>query len=330
MNPRVRRLEVVDERWPIAGGFTIARGSKTEAHIVVATIREGDVVGRGEATPYSRYGESVEGVLAQIKSCRAAIEGCADRAKLQALLPPGAARNALDCALWDLEAKKVGAPVWRLAGLGAPGSVETAYTLSLASAEVMGEAARAASARPLLKLKIGGPDDLDRVEAVRAGAPNSRLIVDANEALTLDALARLAPAFARLGVRCIEQPLKAGKDDDLEGYDSPVLLCADESLHSRTELAACARRYGAVNIKLDKTGGLTEALALKIEAERLGLQIMAGCMVATSLAMAPAVLIAQGAAFVDLDGPLLLAKDRLPGLRFDGSIIAPPDPDLWG
>ena len=326
----MRHLDVADERWPIAGAFTIARGSKTEAHVVVASIREGGFVGWGEATPYPRYGESVEGVLPEIETCRAAIESGADRAAVQHLLRPGAARNALDCALWDLDAKRVGKPAWKLAGLAAPGPVETAYTLSLATAGVMGEAARAASARPLLKLKIGGPDDLDRVEAVRAGAPNSRLIVDANEALTLDTLTRLAPDFARLGVRCIEQPLKAGEDEDLEGYASPVLLCADESLHSRAELAACAKRYGAINIKLDKTGGLTEALALKAEAEALGLQIMAGCMVATSLAMAPAVLIAQGAAFVDLDGPLLLAKDRDPGLRFDGSIIAPPSPVLWG
>ena len=326
----MRRLSVADERWPIAGAFTIARGSKTEAHLVVASITDGARTGRGEATPYARYGESVEGVLVDIETCRAAIEAGADRAALQKLLHPGAARNALDCALWDLEAKTAGSPVWRLAGLNMPGPVETAYTLSLAAAAVMGEAARAASARPLLKLKIGGPDDLDRVEAVRAGAPMSCLIVDANEALTRDDLVRLAPDFARLGVRCIEQPLKAGEDAELEGYDSPVLLCADESLHSRAELAACARCYGAINIKLDKTGGLTEALALKAEAEALGLQVMAGCMVATSLAMAPAVLIAQGAAFVDLDGPLLLAKDREPGLRFDGSIITPPGPDLWG
>ncbi len=326
----MRRLEVCDERWPLASAFVIARGSKTEAHVVTATLRDGESVGRGESVPYARYGESVQSVLAEIESVRSALEGGADRAALQTLLPPGAARNALDCALWDLEAKQAGAPVWRLAALAPPSPVETAFTLSLGSGESMGDAARAAADRPLLKLKIGGADDLDRVEAVRRAAPNPRLIVDANEALDFGSLRRLAPDFARLDVRLIEQPLKSDEDEALEGYDSPVLLCADESIHTRAELAACARRYGAVNIKLDKTGGLTEALALKAEAERLGLKIMAGCMVATSLAMAPALLIAQGAEVADLDGPLLLARDRAPGLLIDGSIIQPAAPALWG
>jgi L-alanine-DL-glutamate epimerase-like enolase superfamily enzyme len=326
----LRRLDVTDERWPLASAFVIARGAKTEAHVVVAALYNGDAVGRGEAVPYARYGESVPSVLEEIGSVRAALEAGADRAALQTLLPPGAARNALDCALWDLEAKQAGAPVWRLAGLAAPGPVETAFTLSLGSADAMAEAARGAATRPLLKLKIGGPGDLSRVEAVRRAAPRPRLIVDANEGLDFDALRRLAPDFARLGVALIEQPLKAGEDEALEGYHSPVLLCADESIHSRAELAACARRYGAVNIKLDKTGGLTEALALKAEAEAMGLKIMAGCMVATSLAMAPALLIAQGAAVADLDGPLLLAKDREPGLVIDGSMIQPAVSALWG
>lgn len=324
------RLHATEERWPIAGAFTISRGSKTEARVVVAEISDGDHAGRGEAVPYARYGESVEGVLAEIESVRAALEAGADRAALQALLPPGAARNALDCAFWDLEAKCRGARAFALAGFKRLDPVKTAYTLSLAPAEAMAEAARAAAGRPLLKLKIGGPDDLDRVEAVRRAAPKTRLIVDANEALTLDDLRRLAPDFARLDVKAIEQPLPAGQDEALEGYDSPVLLCADESLHSRAELAACARRYACVNIKLDKTGGLTEALALRVEARALGLEIMAGCMVATSLAMAPALLIAQAAAFVDLDGPLLLARDREPGLTFVGSMIEPYGPEVWG
>jgi L-alanine-DL-glutamate epimerase-like enolase superfamily enzyme len=324
------RLEVREERWPLAEAFVIARGAKTEARVVVATLRQGEALGRGEAVPYARYGETVEGVLAEIEGARAAVEAGADRAALQTLLPPGAARNALDCALWDLEAKRTATPAWRLAGLPEPRPLETAFTLSLGQPEAMAAAARAAADRPLLKLKIGGANDLDRVEAVRGAAPRTRLIVDANEGLDFDTLRRLAPAFARLGVVLIEQPLRAGEDAALDGYESPVRLCADESIHTRTELAACARRYGAVNIKLDKTGGLTEALALKREALAMGLEIMAGCMVATSLAMAPAVLIGQGAAVVDLDGPLLLAKDRAPGLRIEGSVIHPPEAALWG
>jgi len=326
----LRRLEVRDERWPLASAFVIARGSKTEAHVVTVTMREGDWVGRGEATPYARYGESVASVVDEITSLCAAIEAGMDRGALQKRLPAGAARNALDCALWDLEAKAAGRPVWALADLSAPQPVKTAFTLSLGSAERMGEAARAAASRPLLKLKLGGAGDLDRVEAVRRAAPDAALIVDANEALSFDELRRFAPDFARLGVMLIEQPLKAGEDEALEGYESPVLLCADESIHTRNELALCARRYGAVNIKLDKTGGLTEALALKRDAQALGLRIMAGCMVATSLAMAPALLIAQGAAVADLDGPLLLAKDRDPGLCIEGSMIQPAEAALWG
>jgi L-alanine-DL-glutamate epimerase-like enolase superfamily enzyme len=318
------------ERWPIAGAFTIARGSKTEAEVVVVELADGVARGRGEAVPYARYGETTEACLAQIEALRGPVEAGCDTARLQGLIGPGAARNALDCALWDLRAKRTGVRAWTRAGRPSLHAVTTAFTLSLAAPEVMAAAARAAASRPLLKLKIGGPDDLDRVAAVRAAAARAALIVDANEALTFDDLRRLAPEFGRLGVKLIEQPLKAGADQALEGYDSPVPLCADESLHTRAELAACARRYGLVNIKLDKAGGLTEALALAAEARALGLQIMAGCMVATSLAMAPAMIIAQDAAFADLDGPLLLARDRAPGLTFDGSRIEPPEPALWG
>lgn len=325
-----RTLSAVDERWPIAGAFTIARGAKTEAHVVVATVTEGGVVGRGEATPYARYGETVEGELQRIESARAAVEAGADRIALQDLLPPGAARNALDCALWDLEAKRAGRPAWALAGRARLDPVKTCYTISLGDPAAMAEAARANQRRPFLKLKIGGPGDLDRVAAVREAAPRSRLVVDANEALTFDDLRRLAPEFARLDVKLIEQPLPAGADAELEGFESPVLLCADESLHTRTELDACARRYGCVNVKLDKTGGLTEALALTAAARERGLAVMAGCMVATSLAMAPALIVAQGAEFVDLDGPLLLARDREPGLNFVGSVVEPPPAALWG
>lgn len=298
--------------------------------MVVVEIAAGDHRGRGEATPYARYGETPDSVLAQIETARIAVEAGADRAALQALLPAGAARNALDCALWDLEAKQAGVRAWTLAGRQRLDPVKTCYTLSLGTADEMAEVARAHARWPLLKLKIGAADHLDRVAAVRAAAPRTRLVVDANEALTFDELTRLAPEFARLEVKLLEQPLPVGEDESLEGWPSPVPLCADESLHTRAELAACARRYAAVNIKLDKAGGLTEALALKAEAQGLGLEIMAGCMVATSLAMAPALLVAQGARYVDLDGPLLLARDREPGLPISGALIEPPPPELWG
>jgi len=319
-----------EERWPLATAFVIARGARTETRVVVVELRDGPHLGRGEAVPYGHYGETVEGVLDEIEACRDAVECDLDREALQGLLPPGAARNALDCALWDLEAKQSGARAWAGAGFARLDPVKTCYTLSLGAPDAMAAAARAAAGRPILKLKIGGADDLGCVAAVRAAAPKTRLVVDANEALSFEDLRRLAPDFAKLGVQMIEQPLKAGEDGDLEGYDSPVPLCADESLHTRQELADCARRYGAVNIKLDKSGGLTEALALRREAQSLGLEIMAGCMVATSLGMAPALLIAQGAAVVDLDGPLLLARDRTPGLTYVGSMIEPPSAELWG
>jgi L-alanine-DL-glutamate epimerase-like enolase superfamily enzyme len=328
------RLEIAVrvERFPIAGAFTIARGSKTEAEVLVARVGElgGAITGWAESVPYGRYDETPASCIAQIESVRAAFAEGRDRAGLQRLLPPGAARNVLDCALWDLEAKRLGQPVWRLAGLPPPRAVTTAFTLSLASPEAMGRAAAEASDRPLLKLKLGGADDIDRVAAVRVAAPAAKLIVDANEGLDIDTLRRLLPDLARLGVVLIEQPLKAAEDEDLRGLETPVPLCADESLHTRAELAACAERYACVNIKLDKTGGLTEAVALAAEARARGLMTMVGCMVATSLSMAPAMLIAGQADFVDLDGPLLLARDRDGGLRYDGSIASPPEASLWG
>ncbi len=318
------------ERWPLAAAFVISRGSKTEAEVVVAEIVQDAHRGRGEAVPYAHYGETVEGVLDQIESIRPKIEAGIGREVLQGLLPPGAARNALDCALWDLEAKQAGVRAWTLAGRTRLDPVKTCFTISLGGPEEMAEAARANARRPMLKLKIGGPDDLDAVAAVHAAAPRARLIVDANEALSFEDLRRLAPEFARLGVKLLEQPLPAAQDAALEGYESPVPLCADESLHTREELAACARRYGLINVKLDKTGGLTEALALAAEARAMGLGLMVGCMVATSLAMAPALIPAQGAEFVDLDGPLLLVRDREPGLTITGSLIEPPPAELWG
>jgi len=326
----MRRLEVRAERWPLAQAFVISRGAKSEAHVVVAEITDGRHRGRGEAVPYPRYGETVEGVAAEIEALRAEIAAGLDRAALQGRLPPGAARNALDCALWDLAAKQAGRRAWELAGRSRLDPVKTCFTLSLDTPAAMAEAARANAGRPMLKLKIGGADDLDAVVAVRAAAPRSRLIVDANEALNFEDLKRLAPEYARLEVKLVEQPLPAGQDATLEGYESPVPLCADESLHTRAELADCARRYSFINIKLDKAGGLTEALALAAEARALGLELMVGCMVATSLAMAPAMILAQGAPVVDLDGPLLMLRDREPGLAITGSLIEPPAPELWG
>jgi L-alanine-DL-glutamate epimerase-like enolase superfamily enzyme len=326
----VRRLSVVSERWPLAAAFVISRGSKTEAEVVVAEISDGERRGRGESVPYGRYGETTETVTAQIESIRGEIEAGAGRDELQGLLPAGAARNALDCALWDLEAKRAGVRAWSLAGLARLDPVKTCFTISLASPSEMAEAARENARRPMLKLKIGSADDLAAVEAVRAAAPKARLVVDANEALSLDDLRRVAPAFAKLGVLVVEQPLPAGEDASLAGYDSPVPLCADESLHTRAELAACVGRYGMVNIKLDKAGGLTEALALAAEARARGFKIMAGSMVGTSLGMAPALILAQGATVADLDGPLLLARDREPGLSVVGSLLEPPAPELWG
>jgi len=326
----VRRLTAASERWPLAAAFVISRGSKTEAEVVVAEVSDGKHRGRGESVPYGRYGETTETVTAQIESVRVEIEAGAGRAELQGLLPAGAARNALDCALWDLDAKSVGARAWGLAGLERIDPVKTCFTISIASPAEMAEAARENARRPMLKLKIGGADDLAAVEAVRAAAPKARLVVDANEALSLDDLRRIAPAFARLGVLVVEQPLPVGEDASLEGYDSPVPLCADESLHTRAELATCVGRYAMVNIKLDKAGGLTEALALAAEARAQGFKIMAGSMVGTSLGIAPALILAQGAAVADLDGPLLLARDREPGLSVIGSLLEPPAPELWG
>ncbi len=325
------RLILREETFPIAGRFTIARGSKTEAHVLYVELEDDrGAVGRGEAVPYARYGESLEGSLSELEAVRPAIEAGLSLEAVQTLLPAGAARNALDCALWDLNAKMSGVPAWKTAGLRHLDPLKTAYTLSLAPPEAMGIQAAANARRPLLKLKIGGADDIDRVEAVRKHAPKSRLIVDGNEGLSFDDLVRIAPDLKALGVMLIEQPLKVSEDEALLGYDSPVALCADESLHSRAELDRCARLYACVNIKLDKTGGLTEALALKAAAKEAGLGIMVGCMVATSLSMAPAMLVAQGADFVDLDGPLLLAHDRENGLEITGSILHPPEAKLWG
>ena len=324
------QLSAGAESWPIAEPFVISRGAKTEAQVVVVRIADGDAVGRGECTPYPRYGESPDSVLAQIEAARGRVEAGLSRADLQTLMPPGAARNAIDCALWDIEAKRTGVRAALAAGCARLDPVKTAFTISLGPPEAMARAAGLAARRPMLKLKIGGPDDVDRVRAVREVAPRTRLIVDANEALSLDDMVRLLPELQALDVKLIEQPLKAGEDGELKGLGSPIPLCADESLHTRAELDACVGLYDCANIKLDKTGGLTEALALAAEARARGLMIMIGSMVATSLAIAPALIVAQGADFVDLDGPLLLARDRIPGLSIIGSMIEPATPELWG
>jgi L-alanine-DL-glutamate epimerase-like enolase superfamily enzyme len=320
-------VEASIETWPIAGAFTIARGAKREAVVVVAQVGDGRFAGRGECVPYARYGETVEGVRDAILAMRGAIR---DRAGLVRQMPAGAARNALDCALWDWEAKRNGRSAASLAGLGSPQPLTTAFTISLDAPETMAaRAAAAARTMPLLKLKLGSLGDEARLRAVRAACPDARLIVDANEAWTEELLPSLMAAAAEVGVEVIEQPLPAGRDMALAG-PRPVPVCADESLHDRAGLDALAGRYDAVNIKLDKAGGLTEALALAEAARARGLRIMVGCMVSTSLAMAPAVLLAQGADWVDLDGPLLLARDRAPGLRYEGALVHPPAPELWG
>lgn len=323
-------LNITVEHFPILGSFVISRGAKTEAVVVMATIEDGGCRGRGEAVPYARYGESIEGVLAQLESARSAIMAGADRAELQTLLPPGAARNALDCALWDFAAKRSGVPAHELALLAPPKPLTTAFTISVGSPAEMAQAAAKASARPLLKIKLAGEGDADRLAAVRSAAPNATLIVDANEAWSTHDLERNLANCAKAGVALVEQPLPAGEDSALAKIEHIVPICADESVHDRTGLEALRERYDAINVKLDKTGGLTEALALVKQAEALGFELMIGCMVASSLAMAPALLLAPRARFIDLDGPLLLAQDRPDGLFYEGSVIHSPSRALWG
>jgi L-alanine-DL-glutamate epimerase-like enolase superfamily enzyme len=327
-------LNLAVECWPIAGAFAISRGAKTEAVVVVAELGAGKARGRGECVPYARYGESVESVTAAIEAMRPRLAQGMTRADLQSAMPEGAARNALDCAFWDLEAKQAARPAYALAGLPAPRAVTTAFTISLGSPAAMAAAAAKASGRDLLKIKLGGDDgqggDPARITAVHAAAPNATLIVDANEGWNAGNLEANLAACAAAGVVLVEQPLAEASDGLLARIKRPIPICADESVHGRASLAALAGKYDAVNIKLDKTGGLTEALAMAGLATQAGLDIMIGCMVATSLAMAPAMLLAQSARFVDLDGPLLLAKDRDNGLRYESSLVYPADSALWG
>ena len=323
---RIMQITVTRDIFKLAQVFTISRGSRTEAQVLTVRITEGGVTGWGECVPYARYDETLDSVTAQI----AGLPGNLNRTALYDLLPAGAARNAVDCALWDLEAKRTGKRVWDLAGLPKPGAGVTAYTLSLAEpAEMEAQAAKHAF-RPLLKIKLGTPDDMPRLEAVRRGAPRSTIIVDANEGWSAAVYADLAPHLVRLGVALVEQPLPASQDEALIGMDRPVPVCADESCHDRHSLPHLAGKYDVVNIKLDKTGGLTEALALRDAALDQGYKVMVGCMVGSSLAMAPATLVAQGAMVTDLDGPLLLAEDRETPLRFDEAGVHPPEPGLWG
>jgi L-alanine-DL-glutamate epimerase-like enolase superfamily enzyme len=323
-------LALAVERWPIAGSFAISRGSKTEALTVVAELSDGVARGRGECVPYARYGESVDSVRAQIEAMRPQLGAGIDRRGLQTAMPPGAARNALDCAFWDLEAKRTKRPVHELAEIPAPLALTTAYTISLAAPEAMAETAKGAAGRSLLKIKLGAEGDSARIAAVRAAAPQAALIVDANEGWNESNVAANVAACAEAGVILIEQPLPEGQDQALAHMRRPIPVCADESVHDRSSLSALSGRYDAVNIKLDKAGGLTEALAMVAEARRQGFTIMVGCMVATSLSMAPAILIAQQARFIDLDGPLLLSRDRPNGLRYADSMVFPPSPVLWG
>ena len=320
------RISVTPDVFKLAQVFTISRGSRTEAKVLTVRIEDAGVTGWGECVPYARYGETMESVSDLI----AGLPGDVTRASLQDLLPPGAARNAVDCALWDLEAKRTGRRVWDLAGLAPPEPVETAYTLSLDTPDKMRDAARRNAHRPLLKIKLGGEGDMARLEAVRAGAPETRIIVDANEGWTADIYSELAPHLLRLGVLLVEQPLPAGDDTLLGEIARPLPVCADESCHDRASLDSLRGKYDVVNIKLDKTGGLTEALALREAARNAGFGLMVGCMVGTSLAMAPAHLVAQGAGVVDLDGPLLLAEDRQHPLRYDAEGLHPPEAALWG
>ena len=323
-------LAATIEHWPIAGSFTISRGAKTEAVVVVAALSNGTHTGRGECVPYPRYGETPEATLTAIEAMREALAAGLTRASLQSAMPAGAARNALDCALCDLEAKSGQTRIWNVLGCGQPQACTTAYTISLGTPQSMADATAKAAHRALLKIKLGGEGDEMRIAAVRKAAPACELIVDANEAWTPSNLERYLAICADAGVTMIEQPLPAGSDDVLARIRRPVAVCADESVHDRASLRGLRERYDAINIKLDKTGGLTEALAMANEAKALGFGIMVGCMVATSLAMAPAMLVAQDARIVDLDGPLLLAKDRTPGLRYEGSLVHPPEKELWG
>ncbi len=325
-----RHLEATTESFPIAGTFTISRGSKTQTEVVTCTISANGITGRGECVPYRRYGETTDGVLEAIRAATPAIELGLSRESLLTEMKPGAARNAIDCALFDLESKANGTTVAAMLGVTDLAPMVTCYTISLSDPQTMAAQVAANAHRPLLKIKLGTENDAERIRAVRLAAPNARIVVDANEGWTEANIEHHLAVAAQANIELIEQPLPVGKDGILADIRRKVAICADESVHATADLAALRDRYDAVNIKLDKTGGLTEGLRMKAEAQRLGFKIMVGCMVGTSLAMAPAVLLASGCEYADLDGPLLLARDRVPGLHYDGSLVSAPLPELWG
>ena len=330
MAPHPQRLTVTGRTWALARPFTTAHGVRTTVDVVVAEISDGDSRGRGEGVPLGRYGESIDSVVATIDAMKGAVVSGLNRETLQHALPPGAARNALDCAFWDIEADRAYSSVAELAGLGAATPVVTAFTIALDTPEQMAELAAANRARSLFKLVLGSDGDIERVRAVRRAVPASRLIVEANESWSEAQLREYMPALIDFRVELIEQPLPAGADDALARLEHPIPLCADESCRTIADLDRLNGKYEAVNIKLDKVGGLTEALALAVEAKRRGFRIMAGGVIGTSLGIAPALLVARQAQIVELDGPLHLASDRVPGLRYDGSTIHPPEQKFWG
>ena len=322
-------IEAREEIWPLREPFRISRGSRTETQVVVVTVGDDEHVGRGEGVPIKRYGQSAESVLAQIESIKA--EKNLDRQRLQQLLPAGAARNALDCALWDLEAKTSGKRVWELANVPIVPEVETSFTISLDTPEKMAAAAAVAAELPILKLKLQGDDlDLARVKGVRESAPAARLLLDANESWSPEHYRKIVPELHELGVELIEQPFPANADEVLENLDHPIPVCADESCHTTADLRRLTNRYDTINVKLDKTGGLTEALRLCDRARDSGFKLLIGCMVCTSLGIAPARLLASNADWVDLDGPLLLGRDRQHALAYTNGRLALPSAQLWG
>ena len=323
------QIKAQEEIWPLKEPFRISRGSRTEARVIVVTVTDGKHTGRGEGAPLARYGQSVDSVLAQIESVKR--EKILDRRQLQKLLPAGAARNALDCALWELEAKISGKRVCELANIPIVPEVETSFTISLDTSEIMAAAAKARATLPILKLKLSGDDaDLARMKAVRAAAPASRLFIDANESWSPEHYRKIVPALKEFGVELIEQPFLADADEVLESLDHLVPVCADESCHTSADLPRLKNRYEAINVKLDKTGGLTEALRLRENARQSGFKLLIGCMVCTSLGIAPARLLASAANYVDLDGPLLLVRDRDHGLAYRNGKIEMPSRELWG